>query len=128
MVLVLGLMPILAGASPSYAASLDDLRGTFSLAEDGRVIEYIRVERSGSRFVLSRMHAGHWLAPVPVVPVSRQRLEAIVRQPINVAFEGLGNDQLAVVKVPRGWRIGTFVCNTGYLLATTLGPAELSKL
>jgi hypothetical protein len=29
--------------------------------------------------------------------------------------------------VPKGWKIGSFVCNTGYWLATVLGPAELRK-
>lgn len=127
-VLRLGLVPFLAIARPSRGAPLDELRGTFSLAEDGKVIEYIRIERTRSGFVLSRMRAGQWLTPVPVAPVSRQRLQAIIRQPINVAFEGLGDEQLAVVKVPKGWRIGSFVCSTGYLLLTTLGPAELRKL
>ena len=36
--------------------------------------------------------------------------------------------QLAVLKVPQGWRIGSFVCRTGYLLATRLGPVELHRL
>jgi hypothetical protein len=124
----LGLAPLVAAAGRCYGESLDDLRGTFSLVADGRVIEYIRIERRESGFVLSRMRAGQWNAPVSVAPVTREALEAIIRQPVDVAFSGVGDHKLAVVKVPKGWRIGAFVCSTGYLLATRLGPAELHKL
>jgi hypothetical protein len=121
-------MPLFAAASRCFGESLADLRGLFSVVEDGRVIEYIRIERRGVGFVLSRTHAGQWQSPVPVAPVTRQKLEAIIRQPVDIAFEGLGDDRLNVLKVPKGWRIGSFVCTTGYLLATTLGPTELHKL
>ena len=121
------LPPFLASGS-CYGEPLDELCGTFALIEDGRAVEYIRIERRGPRFLLSRMRAGKSVAPVPVEPVTRQKLEAIIKQPVDITFEGLGNDRLAVLKVPKGWRIASFVCSTGYLLATTLGPAELHKL
>jgi hypothetical protein len=124
----LGLLAYLAATRCCYGQSVNDLLGTFNLIEDGRVIEYIRLERRDHGFVLSRMHAGQWLAPIGVAPLSRQKLEAIIRQRVDVAFESLGDDRLAVLKVPKGWKIGSFVCSTGYLLATMLGPAELHKV
>ena len=110
------------------ATSYDSLLGTFGLIENGKLTEFVRIEHSQQRYLLSQKHAGHWLAPVEVEPVTRLQLETIIKQPVNVAFEGLGNDRLAVLQVPKGWKLGTFVCRTGYWVATVLGPVEVQKL
>ena len=51
-----------------------------------------------------------------------------VNQRMDVEFEGLGNGELAVLKVPKGWKVGSFTCYSGYWLATVAGPAELQKV
>ena len=110
------------------AASYDSLLGTFGAIEYGKLVEFVRIERKQQKYLLSRKHAGEWLAAVEVEPVTRMELETIVKQPVNVEFEGLGNDTLALLKVPRGWKLGPFVCRTGYWVATVAGPVEVEKL
>jgi hypothetical protein len=126
--MVLGLTVSLAAPTPGVAAPFDALLGTFGVVEQNRIIEIVRIERHGRGFLLYQKHAGRWLAPVTVEPVTKEQLETIIRQPIDVPFQGLGDDKLAVLTVPRGWRLGSFECDTGYWLATSLGPAELHKL
>ncbi|HEX6794225.1 MAG TPA: hypothetical protein VF304_10290 [Casimicrobiaceae bacterium] len=124
---LLGLTLSLVSTSGS-ASTYDALLGTFGLVEQGRMIEVLRIERHGHDLLLYQKHGGQWLAPVVVQPVRKARLETLIKQPIDVPFEGLGNDRLAVLRVPKGWRFGAFECDTGYWLATSLGPAELHKL
>jgi hypothetical protein len=40
---------------------------------------------------------------------------------------GLGNESLAVVQIRQGWKLGTFECKTGFMLASSLGPIELYR-
>lgn len=110
------------------ATSYDSLLGTFGLIENGKLIEFARIEHTQQRYLLSQKHEGRWLPPVEVEPMTRLQLEAIIKQPVNVPFEGLGNDRIALLKVPKGWKLGTLVCNTGYWVATVLGPAEVQKI
>jgi hypothetical protein len=124
----LGLAPLFSVSRSSHAESLDALQGSFGMDEDGRIVEIIRIERRGHAFMLFQKRAGQWLAPVALAPVTRRQMETIMGQPIDIAFEGLGDGELAVLRVPQGWRIGSFVCRTGYLLATRLGPVELHRL
>jgi hypothetical protein len=111
-----------------YAATYDSLLGTFGLIENGKLTEFVRIEHRQQKYFLSRKHGGEWLAPVEVDPVTRAQLEAIVKEPVKVEFEGLGNDRLALLKVPEGWKLGTFICRTGYWVATLVGPVEVQKL
>ncbi len=114
-------------ARPSSADPADSLVGTFALVESGAADEVITIERRQHKYVLYRARSGQKNKDVEVRPMSKPELEAIIKQPVNVAFAALGDERLAVIKVPKGWKIGSFVCNTGYWLATVLGPAELRK-
>jgi len=114
-------------AHESRGADLDALLGTFQLVENGTAHQVIKIEQRQQKYLLYRGHSGHWDTPVEVRPISKPELEAIIKQPVNVAFDALGNDKMALIKVPKGWKIGAFVCRSGYWLATVLGPAELRK-
>lgn len=119
---------LLSGPRECEGAPFDSLLGSFGLIEHGALVEFARIEQRQQKYLLYRKHTGRWLAPVEVEPITRAQLEAMIKQPMTAPFEGLGNDRLAVLKVPKGWKIGSFVCNSGYWAATVLGPAELQKL
>ena len=127
-ILPMALPLFLASPTVCDAASYDSLLGTFGVIENGKLVEFVRIERRQERYLLSRKHSGHWQTPTEVEPVTRAQLETIVREPVDVDFEGLGNDWLVVLNVPKGWKLGTFVCRTGYWVATVLGPVEVQKL
>jgi hypothetical protein len=116
-------------ATECFGARFDALLGTFELRnDDGSLIELIRIERQQQKYVLYRSRRGQWQPPVEIAAISKPALEAMINQRMDVEFEGLGNGELAVVKVPKGWKVGSFTCYSGYWLATVAGPAELQKV
>jgi len=116
-------------ASTCFAARFDALLGTFAVRNDsGSPTELIRIERHRQKYELYRARRGRWQTPIEIAPMTKPELEAIIKQRVDVDFEALGNGEFAVLKVPKGWKIGSFTCTSGYWLATVLGPAELEKL
>jgi len=112
-----------SGCSPETAS----LVGTYAVEENGQLNEFIRIEQQGGKFTLSEKQNGRWLTPVEINPVSKAALEKMLKEPVNVSFTGLGNDNVAVIQVPKGWKAGRFECKTGVWLATILGPVDLHK-
>jgi hypothetical protein len=105
----------------------DTLVGTYSVEDHGQLKEYYRIQKIGEKFYLSDKDSGQWSSSVEVKPVTKEELAHVLREPVWIEFVGLGNDNLGVFQVPKGWRSGAFVCKTGYLIATVLGPRELHK-
>ena len=103
------------------------LVGTYSVEEHGQLNEFIRIEKQGDKFTMSEKQSGRWLSPVEITPVSKADLEKILKEPVTVDFIGLGNKNVAIFQVPKGWRSGQFECETGIWLATMLGPIDLHK-
>jgi hypothetical protein len=127
--LTMTLLLLASVASPCLGARFDALLGTFELRDaNGSAIESITIERQQQKYVLYRTHRGQSQTAVEIAAINKPELQAILKQPIDADFEALGNGTLAVLKVPKGWKIGSFTCNSGYLLATVLGPAELQKV
>jgi hypothetical protein len=118
---------VLAGSLAGCKDKTDLLVGTYSVEEQGQLREYYRIQEIGSKFFLSDKHSGQWGSSVEVTPVSTEELARVLRAPVTIEFIGLGNDNLGLFQVPKGWKSGAFVCNTGYLIATVLGPRELHK-
>jgi hypothetical protein len=114
-------------ATTGCNATPASLVGTYSVEEHGRLIEFIRIEKQGDKYFMSEKQSGKWLSPVEVTPVSKADLEKILQQPVKIDFTGLGNKDIALLQVPKGWKSGTFECKTGFWLATMLGPVELHK-
>ena len=128
-ILVIALLALCASSAVrANAGHFDDLVGEYALDENGRLVEFIRIEQQKQKYVLYRKKGEGWLGPVEITPISRTGIEAILKRRVDIAFEGLGNDTLAVFRVPKGWTLDTFVCHSGYWVATVLGPAELQKL
>ncbi|HTI60525.1 hypothetical protein [Mucilaginibacter sp.] len=107
--------------------SSDVFIGAYSVKDNGQMKEYIKIEKHGNEFTVSEKLNGRWLSPKVVVPVTKSQMGKLLGKPINIQLLGLGNDNAALIKVPKGWHLDNFVCNTGYWLATVLGPIELYK-
>lgn len=114
---------VVAGCSGSPTS----LVGTYSIEEQGKMKEFIRIEKQGDKYFLTEKQSGKWLSPLEVTPVSKAKLEKTLKEPVKVEFSGIGNNNIALFQVPKGWKSGQFVCNTGFWLATMLGPIELHK-
>ena len=114
--------------SSAAPAANGALVGTYAIKERGTLKEFIKIEQQGDQYFLSEKQSGRWLRPVPVAPRSSSDLAKVIKEPVTVPVEGLGNNQIAIYKVPVGWRTGKFVCNTGYWLASMLGPIELHRM
>ena len=65
--------------------------------------------------------------PVKLTPVDKAGLEKLINEPVSVTFVGLGNDMVAIFKMPAGWKTRKFETKTGYWLATIFGPVELHR-
>lgn len=89
--------------------------------------EFIRIEKDGDKYFMSEKQSGRWLSPVEVKAVSKADLEKMLKEPVKIDFTGLGNNNIALFQVPKGWKSDTFECKTGFWLATMLGPVELHK-
>lgn len=107
--------------------SPSSLVGTYSVEENGQLNEFIRIEQEGDKFTLSEKQNGRWLSPVEITSVSKADLEEVLDEPVTVDFNGLGNETVAIIQVPKGWRSGNFESTTGIWLATIIGPIELHK-
>ena len=62
------------------------------------------MEQKGSEYFLSKKQGGRWLSPVKVTPVSKADFEKMIKEPVTVSFVGLGNDNVAICNVPKGWK------------------------
>ncbi|WP_435627652.1 hypothetical protein [Candidatus Ferrigenium straubiae] len=109
------------------AVASPTLVGTYAIMNHGKLVEFIRVEKSGPGYVLFEKQSGKWRRPVEVKPASESQLEAMLKHPVTVQFTGLTSKKIGIFQVPKGWKSGKFVCSTGYWLATVLGPVELHK-
>jgi hypothetical protein len=114
---------VAAGCSGSPTS----LVGTYSIENHGKINEFIRIEKQGDKYFLTEKQSGKWLSPLEVIPVSKAKLEEFLKETVKVEFSGIGNDNIALFQVPKGWKSGPFVCNTGFWLATMLDPIELHK-
>lgn len=107
--------------------SLASLAGTYCVQDQGRLDEFVRVVEQGGRYFLYERQNNKWMAPGEVKPVGKAQFEKLTHEPVNDAVVGLVSNNVAIFQVPKGWRSGQFVCNTGYWLACFLGPIELHK-
>ena len=114
-------------ASTGCAESPASLVGTYSIEEHGQLKEFIRIEKQGDKYLLSEKQSDRWLSPAEVTSVSKEDLEEMLKESVKVQFTGLGNNNVALIRVPKGWKSGQFTSTTGFWLATMLGPLELHK-
>jgi|GEM_PF-6330078 len=103
------------------------LVGTYSTNDNGQMRVYLRIEKKGDSYFMTGNHGGKWGTAVEVNPVTRETFAQVIKAPILVDFAGLGNNNVAIFQVPKGWRLGKFQSKTGFILATVIGPIELYK-
>jgi len=114
-------------ASSGCKSTLPLLVGTYSVAENGKLKEIVRVDRDGDKYFIALKDGRKWLPPTEVSRIEEDDLEKILNKPITANVNGLGNESLAVVQIRQGWKLGTFECKTGFMLASSLGPIELYR-
>jgi hypothetical protein len=117
---------LLLGAT-ACNSTLPELVGTYSIKENGRLAEFIRVLQDGDKYYISEKDGLSWLSPVEVSRVDESDLERIVSQPITANINALATYRVAVMHVRKGWRLGSFECKTGFWLASSLGPGRTSQ-
>jgi hypothetical protein len=108
-------------------STLPVLVGTYSVQENGKLKEIVRVDRNGDKYFIALKDGRKWLTPAEVSRIEEDDLERILGQPVSANVNALGNENVAVVQVRKGWKLGDFECKTGFLLASSLGPIELYR-
>ncbi len=108
--------------------SPDTLVGVYDIHSNGKAVQFLRIVQKDGRYLLSEKSGGKWGTPINVIPLSQSTLHAYVKHPITVKFTGLGNNKIAVYKMPAGWHYGFFTTKTGYWAETSSGPVELYKM
>lgn len=103
------------------------LVGTYSVEEDGKLQDFLRIEKSGNTYTFTEKDGTEWLSPAEVTLAGEQEVEDILGSPVKGITSGLGNREVAVLQVRQGWKMGDFECKTGFWLASALGPTELHK-
>ena len=115
-------------AGCSAQVSPDTLIGIYGIHNNGETEPFLRITQEAGRYLLSEKSGNKWRAPANVIPLSESTLHAYVKTPITVEFVGLGNNEIAVYKMPAGWHYGFFTTKTGYWAETSSGPVELYKM
>ena len=103
------------------------LVGTYSINDQGKMEPYVRIEKKGNDYWMTGNHGGKWGSSIVVTPVSKEELSRVLKGPVSINFAGLGNNNVAIFQVPKGWKLDKFECKTGFVLATVIGPLELYK-
>jgi hypothetical protein len=103
------------------------LVGIYSIEENGSLTETVRIVQRGDAYFISEKDGPYWLIPTEVTSVDNREVGKILGTHVTGISEGLGNNLVAVLQVPKGWRLGEFECKTGFWLASSLGPLELHK-
>lgn len=125
---ILSAIAFFAVAGCSTQVSPDTLVGVYAVHNHGKTEQFLRIVQKDGRYLLSEKSGDKWGAPINVIPLSQSTLHAYVKQPITFKFTGLGNNRIAVYKMPPGWHFGFFTTKTGYWAETSSGPIELYKM
>jgi hypothetical protein len=107
------------------------LLGQYGLASQGKVVPFIEVLHStaGASFLMQEWGTGDWNGAVtPGRPLTDDESSKVGGAGINVPFVGLSFGQQILIKVPRDWHHGIFGTSTGFLLLTSIGPIELTRM
>ena len=110
------------------AESPDALLGTYTMV--GReAIGAMQIVKRGDKYFMEDLKAH---SEIEARLVDKAKLESAFKGSV---FKGLVSADVValeirkgvLLKVPMGWRLGSFESKTGYLLLNGLGPVELNK-
>ena len=116
--------------SEGFGTRPASLEGTYGI-KSGAVIEPIlKVEASkAGGYIFEERTTGEWSTdPEPAHTATTQDFIRSFGSTTNAPVYGLATMKATVFKVPEGWSSGTFQTKTGYILITSTGPVELSKI
>jgi hypothetical protein len=111
----------------SCGTSTSSLIGTYSVEENGKLNEFIRIEQQNSKYIMAEKRDGKWLEPMEVKLIGKAELQELIKEPVTVDVVGVSTNSAALFKVPKGWKSHDFESKTGYWLGTVIGPVELHK-
>lgn len=112
----------------AFAASPNDLIGTFSAVDKGKMIEFAKIEKRENSYILFSKKKGAWQeSKKPLELVTPQQFEKLLNGPQPPNSVGLANKGMGIFKVNKGWQQGKFKTDTGYFMFFIFGPVELHK-
>ncbi len=114
---------VIVGCHPSAPS----LVGTYSVEDHGKLVESVRLEHPSDKFILTEKKGQTWETPTELKPATQADLDRLLKGAELKDVVGLGNQNVVLLSVPKGWKAGPFESKTGYLLLTILGPIELHK-
>ncbi|HDR9038138.1 TPA: hypothetical protein ACU967_006908 [Burkholderia contaminans] len=118
-----------AAMSGCKQASVDSLEGEYGVAENGKIVPLIKVEKTDRGYVFDDYQSGKWRTGTEVArPLKPEEFEQIMGAKIQGPFDGLQTKMAMFAKVQPGFTAGDFKTSTGYMMAFMLGPIELTKM
>ena len=114
---------LVVGCHPSPPS----LVGIYSADDQGKRVEYLRIEQKNDKFFASETKGDAWRNPQEVNPLGKADFEKACKTSVDGDVVGMGTNQAAIYRVPKGWKLGGFESKTGYVFLTLFGPQELHK-
>ncbi len=120
---------LFAAMSGCRQSSVDSLEGEYGVAEKGKIVPLIKVEKTDKGYVFDDYQGGKWRTGTEVArPLKPEEFEQIMGAKLQGPFDGLQTKMAMFAKVQPGFTAGDFKTSTGYMMAFALGPIELTKM
>lgn len=109
----------------------DDLLAVYASGAGEDREEACKIENPEGAYLLFEKNGSMWRPPVELRAMGGKEFEELFGEgwremkPVGLVTS---RGELAVLKVPPGWKTGEFVCKTGYFLMRSSGPIELAKV
>ena len=105
------------------AESPDALLGTYTMV--GReAIGTMQIVKRGDKYFMQDVKAH---SEFEAKPVDKAKLESVFKELVSADVVALDIGVGVLLKLPMGWRLGSFESKTGYLLLSVRGPLGLNK-
>jgi len=129
----IALIALVAGCSQQKSA--DSLVGTFGVVQNGTVVPFAKFEKQGDHFVdaiyvdVGPNGKGRW-APdsAPLKVAAKADLEQRVHHPVDFEVVGLSGPIVGIFAVPKGFKVGSTVIDTGYVVFSGGFPMPVQPL
>ena len=105
----------------------DALVGSYTITENGKQREFVRITKKEGKYYFSANN-GQWSEPKEIMPVAMAKYELHFDKKSAGDIQGLGHKFVGIFKVPKGFKSGSYLCKTGYVMAFMLGAIDLQKM
>jgi len=108
---------------------LNSLVGEYQMKDKGKLIDFLKVEKKGDQFYITDYndYKKKWKTLGKVKVIEKSHLEILANQKIKVKFAGLGDKNIGIFRMPKGWGTDGFKTKSGYWTVSLFGPIELYK-